>query len=309
MRYWPLAAVLFLGCVAPRPPGTASPLLNPTLLPIEGSEDLKELRTFKHKVSAASDRLIAEKKATHISIYFRDLWNGPQFGLSGNEPFTAGSLLKLPILIAVLKQAEGDPELLMRTVVVSHEGPAAAQPAYFRSRKTLVDGQSYTVDELLRYMISYSDNRALAPLIGVLDKTELDSTYFDLGLLIPMIRSANFQVTVQEYASLYRILYNAAYLNRDMSARALGYLDDTDFDEGLAGPVPKSVTVAHKFGEAYKLETDVTQLHDCGIVYHPRRPYLLCLMTRGRDVGKLVMATRDVSSLVWAEVDKQSAGP
>lgn len=298
-----LLVSLFLGCALPRPPGASSPLLNPTLMPLDGQADLKELRPFKRRLAEYSDQAVAEGKASHVSVYFRDLWNGPVFGLNEKEPFTPGSLLKLPIMIAVLKQAQSDPGLLMKEVVFKGGGP---EPAYGRASRQLEEGKTYTVDALLSHMISYSDNRAMRPLVELLDQTEFQATYFDLGLLIPMVRSAEVKATVQEYSALYRILYNAAYLSRGMSARALRYLDDTDFDAALASGVPKDVRVAHKFGEHFDPATGVTQLHDCGIVYHPRRHYLLCVMTRGGEFKDLVGVIGGVSKLVYEEVDAQT---
>ncbi len=63
--------------------------------------------------------------------------------------------------------------------------------------------------------------------------------------------------------------------------------------------------VAHKFGERSFLDKKTKQLHDCGIVYHPAKPYVLCVMTRGDDFDKLSAVLRSVSALVYQEVDAQ----
>ena len=63
-----------------------------------------------------------------------------------------------------------------------------------------------------------------------------------------------------------------------MSEKALEILGSTQFDFGIEGGVPEGVTVANKFGE--RTLEDQRQLHDCGIIYAPKGPYLLCIMTR-----------------------------
>jgi hypothetical protein len=73
---------------------------------------------------------------------------------------------------------------------------------------------------------------------------------------------------------------------------------------GLRAGVPPAVAVAHKFGE-WQLEEDVPareQLHDCGIVYEPHRPYLLCIMTRGREFATLPGVIAELSRATYEEV-------
>ena len=46
------------------------------------------------------------------------------------------------------------------------------------------------------------------------------------------------------------------------------------------------------------------QLHDCGIIYHKSRPYLLCVMTYGKYFLKEVDIIKEISAIVYQEVDK-----
>lgn len=48
------------------------------------------------------------------------------------------------------------------------------------------------------------------------------------------------------------------------------------------------------------------QFHDCGIVYHPANPYLLCVMGRGEDFWELTKSVADVSRIVYEEVERQT---
>ena len=51
---------------------------------------------------------------THLSLYFRNLKNGPWFGINENASFSPASLMKLPILLMYLKWKEEDPNILQR---------------------------------------------------------------------------------------------------------------------------------------------------------------------------------------------------
>ena len=45
------------------------------------------------------------------------------------------------------------------------------------------------------------------------------------------------------------------------------------------------------------------QLHDCGIIYYPGNPYLLCVMTRGDSFGELSSTIRDISDIIYGVVN------
>ena len=86
-------------------------------------------------------------------------------------------------------------------------------------------------------------------------------------------------------------------------------LVNVDFRDGLVAGVPGNIEVAHKFGER-EVDSQQTQLHDCGIVYYPKRPYLLCVMTRGQhtddgavDEQKLQAIIKEVSTIVYNYVE------
>ena len=76
----------------------------------------------------------------------------------------------------------------------------------------------------------------------------------------------------------------------------------TSFKDGLLAGVPRDVTVAHKFGSRRIGESEKVQLHDCGIVYAPERPYILCVMTQGSDFTKLAGVIKSISANVYQSV-------
>lgn len=148
-------------------------------------------------------------------------------------------------------------------------------------------------------MIIYSDNQAANTLINHIDINILNKIYLDLGIKSPEDGQPENFMSVRDYASFFRILYNASYLNRDMSEQALKILTHSQFNQGLSAGVPTQVPVAHKFGERVILGDK--QLHDCGIVYKENMPYLLCIMTRGNDFNKMSSTIREISGLVYSE--------
>jgi len=282
-------------------------LLNP-LLEIEPDLEYTELRPFRHKI----EQLIALHKSTEdivvASVYFRDLNNGAVIGVDSDEKFVPASLLKVPIMLAVFHKAEDNPDFL--NMQVRYDARADAVPML--STRTLEAGQYYTVERLTRAMLAESDNNAAFLLKALVGPKAVEDVYVDLGLSIPGVRDPDDEIRVKEYGTFFRMLYNASYLSRANSQKALEMLAGSTFADGLRAGVPADVVVAHKYGERYRQDAKVRQLHDCGIVYYPPRPYLLCIMTRGEDFNDLKATIKDLSRLVYEEVssaDKPAAKP
>lgn len=283
--------------------------VNP-LLECDLAEDVlrnRELVPFKERVVALLARRGEPRGPARMSVYFRELNDGIWFSVGETERFIPASLRKLPLLIALLKQAErpGGEALLERRVTFDlsrdYNADQNLQPAV-----RLVPGERYPVRELLVRMIVYSDNNAFTMLTRVVDPDQLDQVYALLRRQDSGAAGDDQFLSVQTYASFFRLLYNATYLGRDASEWALELLASSAFKDGLVAGVPAGVEVSHKFGEKSDARDNTVQLHDCGIVYHPANPYLLCIMTSGTRFEVLDDAIVAVSRLVWHEVDAQA---
>lgn len=280
--------------------------INPLLECESGNEAVSFtlLHPFHDKVERFVQEQTERYGLSHVAVYFRDLNNGPWFGIREQEHFTPASLLKLPVVIAALKQAENDPTFLDRIVrndlVEDHTALQVIRP-----RQPLVRGGRYPLGDLIRLAITQSDNNAQHLLFREVDPQLLMSVFRDLGVPAPKLAVQYDFLSPRAYSSLFRILFNASYLSKRSSQLLLEYLAQSEFREGLVAGVPDYVLVAHKFGEYAARERDEKQLHDCGIVYYPGRPYLLCVMSRGKDFRSSVAVIRDISRLVYDEIDQQ----
>jgi len=66
----------------------------------------KELNPFKDKVIEFIKKEKENGAFLDISVYFRDLNNGPWFGINENDMFSPASLLKVPLMMLYFKLAE-----------------------------------------------------------------------------------------------------------------------------------------------------------------------------------------------------------
>ena len=153
-------------------------------------------------------------------------------------------------------------------------------------------------------MITYSDNQALLLLFDRLPSKYQEELFKLVGIDAKLITDPTATLSVRRYSIFFRILFNASFLSRTHSEYALKLLTETTFSNGLRAGVPDFIPVAHKFGER-KTEDNFQQFHDCGVVYYPEHPYMLCIMTRGAEAEVLITAIEDVSRFVYQKIHEQ----
>ncbi|MFA5134368.1 MAG: serine hydrolase [Patescibacteria group bacterium] len=279
--------------------------INPLLeCEINSGLESTDLKSFKYAIEEVIDDLKTGSSIRHISMYYRDLNNGPWYGINERENFKPASLLKVPVMMAYFKMAESDPAILQEMLTVNADPPASQNASEY-----LTPGSSYSVQELIGMMIVRSDNLAFEMLAGNIGDNKIQQIHLDLGLTTIGPETPEDFVSVKAYASLFRILYNASYLNRSMSEQALELLSQSSFTYGLAAGLPDTIKVASKFGVVGAESSGTKQLHDCGIVYYPSHPYLLCIMTRGENMDELTSAIGSISKTTFEEIDKKYGTP
>jgi beta-lactamase class A len=272
--------------------------------PLTFHPDLTKLR---NRILAYVDDQKSQKKLTLASVYYRDLNNGPTFGINETEKFAPASLIKVPLLMSYYKIAESDPAILNLTLLNKDNYDYSQQNVI--PQMTIVPNTSYSISDLIDKMIVYSDNGAYYLLMEHLGSSRLSNTFMDLGLehIVQDIKTNENALQVKEYASFFRILYNSSYLSKSYSEKALKLLSQTQFENGLKGQLPKNITVSHKFGERQYMDTGEKQLHDCGIVYYPQKPYLVCVMTRGYNFDDLAKSISHISGDIFETVKSEPA--
>lgn len=261
---------------------------------------------LKSKIEDYVENKKKDKHLVYISVYFRDLENGPTLGINEHTKFSPASLLKIPVLLTFLSLTEQYPDILNTEIAFNNVNESLIP--YYPPKVSARDNTPYKISELLDYMIKYSDNNSYYALREYLNQISPNEdlilqTYTDLGITDP--RDINDQtLSVKSYGSIFVQLYNSSFFpNKELSEQALEVLANTDFTDALVQGVPSDLTIAHKFGE--RGTGNDKQLHDCGIIYYPNNPYLLCVMTRGPDFFILSQVISDISKMVYDEVDSR----
>lgn len=258
---------------------------------------------FLIRIEEFVNKQIKSRNAHDISVFYRELHHGEWFSINEETEYNPASMMKVPVMIAWLKRAEKDPHVFKQMFLYDGKKDMSLLQD-IRPQHTLTPGQRYTVRELLDFMMRYSDNNATALLYDEMDPKELD-VVLDGTDVYNRSNEENNIITAHGYSGFFRILYNATFLNRQMSEMALEILSHEDFPQGISAGVPAGIPVAAKFGEYVGgINRDEKQLHEFGLVYHPGHPYILGIMTKGQDFVLQAEIIRDISKMIYTEVDK-----
>jgi beta-lactamase class A len=278
---------------------------------VSEKKEATEFVPLKIKIQSLISEKVNSEKADLVSVYF-DTRDVNWLNINPSEKYSPASLMKVPAAIAYLKGAEESPAVLQNKML--YDGSFDFNKLeYFKPKKVITPNNRYIVDDLLFRMLGYSDNNAYYILVNNMDGNILNEVYSDLGIVWPkkISEAQDDFITVKQYANFFKVLYNASYLERDTSEKALSFLSQTDFPQGIIAGVPKdkNITIAHKFGERNFGNTadpaSQKELHDCGIIYYPDRHYLLCIMTKGTNFDNLAGTIRDISSTVYQYIDQE----
>ena len=254
-----------------------------------------QLLNLRDTINDYINTLTANNSVTRVAVQFRDLNSGPWFGINNQDQFSASSLAKVPVMMAYYKEAESDPSILTKGIAYTQD-PAGLTVQDYTTKYPLEKGKTYTVEQLIEHMIINSDNVALLLLENNISNDKINQVTLDLGIAT----TNDLSLSVQDYATILRVLYYSTYLSKDYSEQVLEMMSKAEFTQGLVALLPKNITIAHKFGER-SLSDGTNQLHDCGIVYYPKHPYLICIMTKGPNFDDLATTIQQISDKIYNE--------
>ena len=224
-----------------------------------------------------------------FAFYFEYLPTGTSIGVNEKDEFTAASLLKVPVVMAnlLLEEIEGEDSMpdtitLTEDMINSNYGSLWKRGA----------GGIVTRDEAIKYALEESDNTAIDALISITDYKYFQRVHDGLDIELKDVQDTPV-ITTKNYSSILRALYFASVVDKEDSQRILSHLSKSVHDKMLSAGVPESVEVANKVGVV-----DGELYTDCGIVYVPRRPYLLCMLSVSDEATALARMS-EISKMTY----------
>lgn len=283
------------------------PLLSKRIF-IENQNDLiinfvdlrKKLNTYAEAHQLNSDK---PENSTLFGIYFEYLPSGISIGINEKTPFVAASLLKVPIIMGAYKYIESGKlqEDTILTLQDKHLDPS------FGSLWKKGVGAKISVSEAIRITLQQSDNTSNAVLFDNIPSETLDDVFNYLDIPNELDGKTPV-VTAKNYSSILRSLYLSTYLSPEYSHKLLEQLTDTPFTDKLRAGVPNNVIVAHKIGVHESTSTNKSIFTDCGIVFVPKRPYVLCMMMRDTEENTRIHMS-EISRIIYeyiTQINKES---
>jgi beta-lactamase class A len=210
-----------------------------------------------------------------FGFFFEYLPTGTTIGVNEKNEFFAASLFKVPVTMAYYKFLErtNSIEDLDKELTVESDDVDTQWGSLWK----LGPGSKIKMSEVIRLTLEESDNTAARMIAERVQDQDFSDVYQGLDIDLKTA-SGGAVLTAKNYTSILKALYFSSVLNRDNSNQILDYLSKSNFNDQLVAGVPKDIKVAHKIGE-YVDENGKTAYMDCGIVYVPRRPYSLCMIS------------------------------
>ncbi len=218
---------------------------------------------------------IKSKNAT-IGVYIVNLRDGASIDINEELEFKPASINKLLIAILILRKVEnGKLNINDKLPITSEDADTISGNLYLRA------GEEVKIEELLREMLSKSDNTAVNVLAKKINTKELDSlsTYLNYNNPNNKESSEDYnKVTPKSTGNLFTSLYLSTLLEPKDSEYILKQLINTTFNIKAIADIPENVVIAQKFGIYH--DEKVEYLHDCGIMYIDSARFFYCVMTK-----------------------------
>jgi len=216
-----------------------------------------------------------------------DLRTGEHLSIRGDETFPTASLIKVAVLVTLLDEVnKGSIRMDERISLLARDRVGGSGVLQY-----MQSGLQPTVGDAAALMIVLSDNTATNILLDHLNVKTVWDKMEALGLPHTKIHSKTFLrstsiavdssvkyglgvTTPNETARLFELLYRGRAVSPAQDSVAIAMLRNNQDGTKLARWLPDSVAVAHKTGEVDRSR------NDCGIVYGPQAPVVVCAMTR-----------------------------
>src|SRR3569832_364645 len=160
---------------------------HPLLLEDVGGEST-DMYGLKNDITPFINGKVNSGELTSAAVYVRRLNDGHWFSINNNDVYNAGSMLKVPVMMAYLRQGEKNPGMLSMKYFVTHNDQV---PLQTYNDGTIVPDKSYPVKDLLYFMITRSDNYATLALNEHVNIQEYQNLFASIGIPKPNMKDRN----------------------------------------------------------------------------------------------------------------------
>lgn len=223
-------------------------------------------------------------------IFLIDINTGCTAGINETKQFHAASTIKLPINLYLYKQiSRGHISSSTKlTYLAKHHEEGTG---YLKNMKI---GSCFTIAELSRASIIYSDNVAINILYDYLGRTNVKNYMRKLGGRV--VQNESNTTCPKDMALYMNEIAKFAQDNSNLGGVLIHHLENTVFKERIPAGIPANIKVANKIGNWPPTGT----YNDVALVQHPKKPYILAVFSKNTASKKDAFRTiRKISRLTF----------
>ncbi len=247
------------------------------------------------------EQLIAylKKEKVQGAFLIKDLSDGETLCHNECLKVPSASLIKMYILVEAFRRIKIGSLTLDKEIAVKKEDLVAFSVLQFLRPRL------YSLEELLRLMVVYSDNTATNVLVDYFGMASLNELMQQIGCRTSVIQRKMMDfaaaeegrqnyTSVMDMTSLLERLYQGSLLGQPFDAQMLDIMKGQADEEAMRRDLPDELVIARKSGELDALD------HDIAIVYTEKRNYIYVFFsweTGDNNCGRKVLA--ETSKLVF----------
>ncbi len=227
------------------------------------------------------ERLIGGAPGT-VGLVVKDLGTQQVLEWSQDERFPAASVIKLPVLVEALRQAQSRDLRLEERLPVRAEDKVGG----FGILKEMESVVEVTLLDLLTLMVIISDNTAANLCIERVGMAAVNESMTALGLRGTVLQRKMMDMKARERgldnfttpadaALLLELLATKQILTPENCDLAIGIMRRQQVRDRLPLYLPQDIPIAHKTGELPEVR------HDVGIVLAKSGPVVIAALTKG----------------------------
>jgi len=238
---------------------------------------------------------VARAPSALVGVAYIDLGTGDSLFINADSIMHAASTMKVPVMMRLYREADQNALSLDRKILLINQFASIVDGSRY-SLDSTVDGDtsmyhsigdSVSVRDLIRHMITRSSNLATNTLIAFANADSVNAMMRSLGVTrMSVLRGVEDQkafdaklnntATARDLATLLRALETGRAGSTRATSEMRAVLMAQEFNEKIPAGLPPGTRVAHKTG-------DITAIaHDAAIVYPAgRAPYILVVLTKG----------------------------
>ena len=219
------------------------------------------------------NQFVASGQGEQYGIVAKDLTTGATAASGQNTTMDSASLYKLFVADQIL---------------------AGVDSGQYSLGQSVADADDTTISSCLDLMITISDNScgiALGTIIGWQDQNSALAT---LGFTDTNLANPLQQTDAADVALLFEKLYRGTLLSPSSNNLFLTFLKDQKVNNRLPQGLPPGTVIAHKTGDLYD------NVHDAGIIYSGKTPYIVVVMSRQwNSTDNAPARFAELSSQLW----------